>query len=78
MVGQWPLITSRAFATLADFAQCTASVLAPGGCWLAMKGKTPEAELAELPSDITVFHVEPLSVPGLDAQRCLVWMRRAS
>jgi 16S rRNA (guanine527-N7)-methyltransferase len=24
---------------------------------------------------VKVFHVEPLQVPGLDAQRCLVWMR---
>jgi 16S rRNA (guanine527-N7)-methyltransferase len=74
--GQWPLVTSRAFATLADFTRCTASVLAPGGRWLAMKGKHPVAELAELPKEVTVFHVEPLSVPGLDAERCLVWMGR--
>jgi len=26
---------------------------------------------------VQVFHVEPLDVPGLDAQRCIVWMRRA-
>ena len=26
--------------------------------------------------DIEVFHVAQLQVPGLDAQRCLVWMRR--
>lgn len=78
LTGQWPLITSRAFATLADFAQCSASVLAPGGCWLAMKGKHPQAELAELSPEISVFHVEPLTVPGLDAQRCLVWMRKSS
>ena len=25
--------------------------------------------------DVEVFHVEPLQVPGLDAQRCLVWMQ---
>ena len=44
--------------------------------WMAMKGQTPEAELAALPPDVEVFHVEPLRVPGLDARRCLVWMRR--
>jgi 16S rRNA (guanine527-N7)-methyltransferase len=76
LAGQWPLITSRAFATLADFVRCSAAALAPGGRWLAMKGKTPDVELTELPPDITVFHVEPLCVPGLDAQRCLVWMGR--
>mgnify|MGYP003381086675 FL=1 len=43
---------------------------------MAMKGKSPLEELAALPPDIEVFHVEPLNVPGLDAERCLVWMRR--
>ncbi|MEY4016533.1 MAG: hypothetical protein RLZZ189_330, partial [Pseudomonadota bacterium] len=46
-----------------------------GGIWMAMKGKTPEEELASLPDVAKVFHVEQLQVPGLDAQRCIVWMR---
>lgn len=69
------LITSRAFASLADFAKLTRSHLAPGGGWMAMKGRVPDDEIAQLPADIDVFHVEQLAVPGLDAQRCLVWMR---
>jgi len=69
------VITSRAFSTLADFTALTRRHLAPGGVWLAMKGRIPDDEIAALPSDIDVFHVEPLQVPGLDAQRCLVWMR---
>ena len=69
------LITSRAFAALVDFAAHTRRLLAPGGLWLAMKGKTPAAELATLAADVDVFHVEQLTVPGLDAERCLVWMR---
>jgi 16S rRNA (guanine527-N7)-methyltransferase len=72
--GQWPVVTSRAFASLADFAQWSLSALAPGGRWLAMKGKRPDQEIAELPGAVRVFHVEPLRVPGLDAERCLVWM----
>jgi 16S rRNA (guanine527-N7)-methyltransferase len=71
------LITSRAFASLADFVQLTRPLLKPGGVWMAMKGKHPEDEIAALPADVTVFHVEPLTVPGLDAERCLVWMRPA-
>lgn len=71
----FPLITSRAFASLADFAALTRRHLAPGGAWVAMKGRAPEDEMAALPPNIDVFHVEPLSVPGLDAQRCLVWMQ---
>jgi 16S rRNA (guanine527-N7)-methyltransferase len=69
------LITSRAFSSLADFVAPTRRLLAPGGVWAAMKGKAPDAELAALPPWITVFHVEPLTVPGLQAERCLVWMR---
>jgi 16S rRNA (guanine527-N7)-methyltransferase len=69
------VVVSRAFASLADFAALTRQHLAPGGCWLAMKGRLPEEEIAALPADVAVFHVEPLQVPGLDARRCLVWMR---
>lgn len=73
--GRYDLITSRAFATLADFVALTRERLAPEGLWMAMKGKRPEEEIAALPTDVEVFHVEPLAVPGLDAERCLVWMR---
>jgi len=40
-----------------------------------MKGKHPQAEIEGLPADVQVFHVEPLTVPGLDVERCMVWMR---
>jgi 16S rRNA (guanine527-N7)-methyltransferase len=69
------VITSRAFASLVDFTQLSRASLAPQGVWMAMKGKTPADELSALPDDIEVFHVEPLLVPGLNAERCLVWMR---
>jgi 16S rRNA (guanine527-N7)-methyltransferase len=69
------LITSRAFASLADFVQLSRHLLKSGGCWLAMKGKHPQAEIDALSADVAVFHVEQLAVPGLDAERCLVWMR---
>lgn len=73
----YDLVVSRAFASLADFTALTATSLAPGGVWVAMKGKPAADELAELPPTVTVFHVEPLQVPGLLADRCLVWMRPA-
>jgi 16S rRNA (guanine527-N7)-methyltransferase len=69
------IITSRAFASLADFVSLTRRHLGPGAVWMAMKGKRPLDEIAGLPADIDVFHVEPLAVPGLAADRCLVWMR---
>jgi len=69
------VITSRAFASLVDFTKLSRALLAPQGVWMAMKGRAPTEELAALPGDIEVFHVEPLTVPGLQAERCLVWMR---
>lgn len=69
------VITSRAFASLLDFTALTRQHLADGAVWLAMKGQHPADEMAALPADVDVFHVEQLQVPGLDAQRCIVWMR---
>ena len=69
------VICSRAFASLLDFTQWSRSALAEDGIWLAMKGKHPEQELQVLPKDVKVFHVEPLNVPSLGAERCIVWMR---
>jgi 16S rRNA (guanine527-N7)-methyltransferase len=69
------VITARAFAALADLVRLTRPLLAQGGVWMAMKGKRPDGEIAALPTATDVFHVEPLVVPGLDADRCLVWMQ---
>ena len=70
------VICSRAFASLADFAGWSQAALAPGGVWMALKGKHPAEELAMLPSDVVVFHVEPLAVPGLAAERCIIWLQK--
>lgn len=72
---RYDVITARAFASLPDIVALTRAQLADGGVWAAMKGVHPADQLAALPADIDVFHVEPLRVPGLDAERCLVWMR---
>ncbi len=77
--GQYELICSRAFASLADFFVGSSHLLAPDGVWLAMKGKRPEEELSRIPEDLKVFHVEQLMVPGLkEADRCLVWARKSA
>jgi 16S rRNA (guanine527-N7)-methyltransferase len=70
------VITARAFAALPDLIRLTRPLLADNGQWMAMKGKRPSDEIAALPPDIDAFHVEPLTVPGLDADRCLVWMKK--
>ncbi|MDP3167304.1 MAG: 16S rRNA (guanine(527)-N(7))-methyltransferase RsmG [Hydrogenophaga sp.] len=70
------VICSRAFASLHDFTQWSVGALAPAGVWLAMKGKHPADEISALPASAGVFHVEQLQVPGLDVERCIVWMRQ--
>ncbi len=73
----YDVIAARAFASLADFTAWSRQALARQGVWMAMKGKHPADEIAALPDDIEVFHVEHLQVPGLAVERCLVWMRPA-
>ena len=73
--GGFDVVCSRAFASLPDFTAWSRAALKSGAVWMAMKGKHPVEELTALPNDVTVFHVEPLQVPGLDAERCIIWMR---
>ena len=76
MTGAYEVISSRAFASLFDFVSGSIHLLAPDGVWLAMKGRVPADEIAQLPPQTEAFHVEQLTVPGLDAERCIVWMRK--
>ena len=76
LTDKYDIISSRAFATLLDFVTGSRAALRPvTGVWLAMKAKDTSVEVAALPADVEVFHVEQLTVPGLDAERCIVWMR---
>lgn len=74
----YDVVSSRAFASLVDFTQWSVAALAQEGIWMGMKGKHPTDELAALPATVAVFHVEQLAVPGLDAERCIIWMRAAA
>lgn len=76
LTDKYPIISARAFASLADFTRWSQAALAEQGVWLAMKAKHPADEIAALPAETQVFHVEPLQVPGLDAERCIIWLRR--
>ena len=73
---QFDVISSRAFASLSDFVSGSQKLLAPTGIWLAMKGKLPTEEISKIELIVDVFHVEQLRVPGLDADRCIVWARK--
>lgn len=69
---QVDIVTSRAFASLADFVQGCHHLLSPAGKFLAMKGLYPSNEIAGLPDTVRVSAVHPLKVPGLDAERHVV------
>lgn len=66
------IVISRAFSDLAEFVALTRHLCAPGAQWLAMKGVYPYEELAQL--KIQPAQVVPLQVPGLAAQRHLVFL----
>jgi 16S rRNA (guanine527-N7)-methyltransferase len=77
LIDTYHVVSSRAFASLENFTQWSKQALAEQGVWMAMKGKHPAEEVAALSPTVQVFHVEQLEVPGLGAERCIVWMRPA-
>lgn len=74
---KFDVITSRAFAELSDFINWSAHLLAEDGRFIALKGVQPDAEMARLPAGWEVTEVRPIAVPGLDAERHLIYIRRA-
>lgn len=69
------MVISRAFSDLAEFMRLTAHLCDEGGVWLAMKGVYPFDELAQIKGPTS--EVVPLRVPGLEAQRHLVFLKAA-
>lgn len=74
---KFDVITSRAFAELADFINWSAHLLADDGQFIALKGLQPDAELERLPAGWEVSEIRPIAVPGLDAERHLIFIKRA-
>jgi 16S rRNA (guanine527-N7)-methyltransferase len=70
------VITSRAFAELIDFVKLSGHLLEQDGSMIALKGKMPEEEIQRLPLAWRVEKVESLSVPGMQAERHLVWIKK--
>ena len=73
--GQFGQISSRAFAELSLFVSLTRHLLAPNGVWLGMKGVFPKEELLVLPADVICVKSIELKVPGLDAERHLIFLK---
>jgi len=74
-LGTHDIIVSRAFASLRDFVTLTRPLLRPNGLWIAMKGRNPAEELADLPDGIEAVDTSTLRVPQLAEQRHLVVLR---
>ena len=75
---QYDVITSRAFAELKDFVTWSNHLLQQGGKYIALKGVLPQEEIDRLPAGWKVQRVQPLQVPGLDAERHLIFIERAT
>jgi 16S rRNA (guanine527-N7)-methyltransferase len=78
LTGQYDCITARAFASLADMLGWGGDLLAPGGTWLALKGRRPDEELSGMPAGFDVVAIHALDVPDLDAERHVVVIKRSS
>jgi 16S rRNA (guanine527-N7)-methyltransferase len=76
VVQKFDVITSRAFAELTDFVTWSAHLLAEGGQFIAMKGVMPVDEIGRLPAGWCVQKSEKLNVPGLSAERLLIFIQR--
>ncbi|MYN15722.1 16S rRNA (guanine(527)-N(7))-methyltransferase RsmG [Rugamonas sp. FT107W] len=72
---KFDVITSRAFADLSDFVNWSGHLLQEGGRFIALKGTAPAEERERLPEPWKVQKLEPLEVPGLDAERHLVFIQ---
>lgn len=75
---QIDIVLSRAFSSLSDMANKSAHLLAEDGFLLAMKGRYPEQEIDELTEGFLVAKVNKLQIPGEDAERHLVEIRRST
>ena len=78
LLGQYDVVISRAFASLSDFAKSSGARVLPSGSLVAMKARPTDEEFADLVAQTnwSIAKVEPLDVPELQAQRCLVWLHR--
>ena len=73
---QIDIVMSRAFASLRDMVDLSQHLLNEQGQWVAMKGRYPDQEIAELPSSAQVIGIEKLSIPGEEGERHLIRLKR--
>ena len=71
------VVVSRAFSGLPEFVALAGHLVANGGTLLAMKGVNPAAEIAQINDRFKLSGVTSLNVPGLNAERHLVFLKAA-
>jgi len=70
------MVISRAVSSLEELYRQTSHLVSPAGRMLFMKGAVPENEMLELGPARESLHIERLQVPGLDAERHLLWLEK--
>ena len=71
------LVVSRAFSALVEYVAAAGRLVAPEGTLLAMKGMRPQEEMAQLTDRYQISRILPLAVPGLNAERHLIFLKAA-
>jgi 16S rRNA (guanine527-N7)-methyltransferase len=74
---RFDIVLSRAVGPVEQFVKWAGHLVVGGGRLLAMKGRHPEAELANLPNGWKLAAVHRLNVPALDEERHLVEICRS-
>ncbi|MBS0580313.1 MAG: 16S rRNA (guanine(527)-N(7))-methyltransferase RsmG [Proteobacteria bacterium] len=69
-------VVTRAFAPLPRLVQWVAPLCGPDTRVLAMKGRLPAEEIAALPPPWRLERSREIAVPGLEAARCVLVLRR--
>lgn len=75
---QFHTVMCRAFTALPNFIRSAECLLAPGGQFLAMKGRWPAEELANLPPGWQPVAVTRVRLPGRDEERHIVQVGRSA
>lgn len=77
-VGDKPydIVLSRAFASLKDMLHWCEHLVDSDGQFLALKGQFPQSEIDEVSDHFQVVNIENITVPNLDGERHLVWLRK--
>jgi 16S rRNA (guanine527-N7)-methyltransferase len=77
-VGDKPydIVLSRAFASLKDMLHWCEHLVDSDGQFLALKGQFPQSEIDEVSDHFQVVNTENITVPNLDGERHLVWLKK--